>query len=149
MRKDYKAITDSKKKPMATPSTIDVRRVKRIDKLEPTPETFAAITDLAANGYSVNSIIYMLGATEEMFQDFREEYPDEVKDAIRLGNVIDETECLAILRGTATDKRASNAMTALKTYGALKFGWGGDGTGNVELPTGISFEAIPVTTGEE
>lgn len=143
MPNTYKPVTNTAKR-KASPTVDSVRNIKRIDSLEPTRETFERITELASFGYSTRSIAYMLGVTVDAFQEFRDQHEDEVGEAMSLGWVIDETECLTKLRGASVNVKSANWLTAMKLYGALKFGWGGKatGTGSADLPRSISFTMI-------
>lgn len=118
----------------------EIRNVEKVDELLPTVETFEHITQLSSQGYSPRSMAYLLGVTKDVFDEFNMMYPSEVSEAITLGHVIDETECLSIFRSAATDKRSGSFATLLQAYGKMKFGWSGGAGGEAnDLPSGMKL----------
>jgi len=125
--------------PRTSTTEKSIKNIPKRDDLYPTHDTFDEIQSLASQGYSIRSIAYLMGVTMTIFDEFREKYSDKVLEAIAIGRVIDETECMHRLRTMATSSRSANPLPALKLYREEKFG---AGSGASDLPRNISFSMI-------
>lgn len=147
----YMAIESGyKKKIKGRPSNDNTKRaellnIPQVDFAFADDETLDMIKQLSCTGFSNSQIAFQLGMNQHVWQVLYDDNP-KVEEALKIGRMVDEIECITKLRESAVSPRSTNFLASLKYYWNMKFGAGGTG----DLPASLSFTMIePEIYGDE